>query len=199
MPDRLERHIALLHWVGRFRRVRSNRWARWLFVRCQELLVRAFGTSEVEREVELDDGTRLLCDLRDNLQLTLFLLGSYQADDLQTILDAIHPGSLFIDVGAHVGLFSATVARHMQDGKVISFEPSPDTAARLRINLELMVSPTVSMCSRWACRTNLEVLSFAKHRATTETSDADRCTKEENSWHRSRSGASTTSSRRAKS
>lgn len=42
-----------------------------------------------------------------------------------------------VDVGAHVGLFLLFVKRRYPDAEVLAFEPSPDTVALLRRNIEL--------------------------------------------------------------
>ncbi len=54
----------------------------------------------------------------------------------QTIVDYLHPGMTFYDVGANIGFFSLLAARIVGPfGHVISFEADPEIAARLRENL----------------------------------------------------------------
>jgi FkbM family methyltransferase len=57
---------------------------------------------------------------------------------LQDILTArLRPGMVFYDLGANIGLFTLLAARLVGiEGKVMSFEPDPVVAARLRRNVE---------------------------------------------------------------
>jgi FkbM family methyltransferase len=42
-------------------------------------------------------------------------------------------GDVFVDVGANEGIFTIPIAEHVgTDGRVLAFEPGPDTARRLR-------------------------------------------------------------------
>jgi FkbM family methyltransferase len=51
---------------------------------------------------------------------------------LQTLQHVVRPGDCVFDVGANIGFYSAVVARSVTDtGRVHSFEPSPQTFARL--------------------------------------------------------------------
>ena len=56
---------------------------------------------------------------------------------VQKILAArLRPGAVFYDLGANIGLFTLLAARLVGDsGKVFSFEPDPENAARLRRNI----------------------------------------------------------------
>ncbi len=48
----------------------------------------------------------------------------------------VTPGGVVADVGANIGAFAVTLARLAPAGKVLAFEPSPDTARTLRANVE---------------------------------------------------------------
>jgi FkbM family methyltransferase len=56
---------------------------------------------------------------------------------IQNILaERLRPGMVFYDLGANIGLFSLLAARLVSPtGRVISFEPDPETAARLKRNI----------------------------------------------------------------
>jgi len=56
------------------------------------------------------------------------------------------PGSLVLDVGAHIGLFMLFVKKRCPDADVIAFEPSPESADILRRNLELHGLSGVRVC-----------------------------------------------------
>jgi len=57
--------------------------------------------------------------------------------EMQTILsERLRPGMIFFDLGANIGLFTLLAARIVGEcGKVFSFEPDQENAARLRENI----------------------------------------------------------------
>jgi FkbM family methyltransferase len=65
----------------------------------------------------------------------------YLRGEVETVIQGIlaerlRPGMVFYDLGANIGLFSLIAARLVgPTGKVISFEPDPEAAARLRRNI----------------------------------------------------------------
>lgn len=74
-------------------------------------------------------------DLRDNLQRVLYFTGAYEPELNAFFRLELRAGDVFVDGGAHIGVHSLTVARHFRSlggGRVIAFEPSPDSAAKLR-------------------------------------------------------------------
>jgi FkbM family methyltransferase len=55
----------------------------------------------------------------------------------ELLLEALQPGDVVIDVGAHVGIVTLQAARHVgPDGHVHSVEPTPVNADMLRRNIE---------------------------------------------------------------
>jgi FkbM family methyltransferase len=56
---------------------------------------------------------------------------------VQTVIaERLRPGMVFYDLGANIGLFTLMAARIVaESGKVFSFEPDPENAARLRRNI----------------------------------------------------------------
>lgn len=67
--------------------------------------------------------------------LTAFLLRDWTEPELRRLLDFVRPGSVFVDVGANIGLYTlkaATVA-----GRVIAIEPGAEAGALLRSNVAL--------------------------------------------------------------
>jgi FkbM family methyltransferase len=80
-------------------------------------------------------GLDLDLDLRDNLQRTLFYTGTYEPGLLDFLHGELRCGDLAVDVGAHIGLHALTMARRLDQlggGRVIAFEPTQDSAAKLR-------------------------------------------------------------------
>jgi FkbM family methyltransferase len=80
-------------------------------------------------------GLRLELDLRDNLQRTLYFTGTYEPGLLCLLEDELRPGDVVLDAGAHVGVHALTAARRLRAlgaGRVIAFEPTPDSATTVR-------------------------------------------------------------------
>jgi FkbM family methyltransferase len=81
-------------------------------------------------------GLDLELDLRDNLQRTLWFTGTYEPGLLRALHDALRPGDVVVDVGAHVGVHALSAARRLRElggGRVIAFEPTDDSSAAVRL------------------------------------------------------------------
>ena len=79
----------------------------------------------------------------------------------------LRPGMTFYDLGANIGFFSLMAARLVGPaGRVISFEPDPEIAARLRANLAYnkFDHATVEQKAVWS---SLKAVSFVRGDATT--------------------------------
>ena len=94
------------------------------------LPVRAKGTAEAR----FPGGFRLRLDLRESLQRD-FLFGLYDRRELELVRERLGSGD-FVDVGAHVGLYTVAAAVH-GPGKVLAFEPNPSARAQLDANISL--------------------------------------------------------------
>jgi FkbM family methyltransferase len=78
-------------------------------------------------------GLRLELNLSDNVQRCLFFTGTYEGPYLRFLEQETQPGDTYIDVGGHIGLDAFIVARALaRHGRVVCFEPSPDSAALIR-------------------------------------------------------------------
>ena len=80
-------------------------------------------------------GLALDLDLRDNLQRTVYFTGTYEPGLLAFLVTELQAGDVVADVGAHVGVHALTAARRLRElggGRVIAFEPAPDSAAAVR-------------------------------------------------------------------
>jgi len=66
-----------------------------------------------------------------------YLRGDAENAVQKTLAERLRPGMVFYDLGANIGLFSLLAARLVgASGKVFSFEPDAEVAARLRRNVD---------------------------------------------------------------
>lgn len=66
-----------------------------------------------------------------------YVRGEAEAPIQKVLAERLQPGMVFYDLGANIGLFTLLGARLVgAKGRVISFEPDGDAAARLRRNIE---------------------------------------------------------------
>ena len=88
---------------------------------------------------ELESGLRVWCNLVDQVSKSV-LKGNYSPAITQLIRKYYRPGTTFCDIGANIGWFTLVMAQEIKEseagGKVISFEPQPDVASRLRRSIE---------------------------------------------------------------
>src|SRR5271170_5235092 len=65
-----------------------------------------------------------------------YLRGEVELAVQRVLAERLRPGMILYDLGANIGLFSLLAARLVgATGKVVSFEPDPGVAARLRRNI----------------------------------------------------------------
>lgn len=61
-----------------------------------------------------------------------------EVDEHSAVLERLHKGSVFVDIGANVGTYSVFVGHHLQgDCTLLAFEPNPRTYAKLIYNMKL--------------------------------------------------------------
>ncbi|MGC2527457.1 MAG: FkbM family methyltransferase [Candidatus Acidiferrum sp.] len=66
-----------------------------------------------------------------------YLRGEAEPRIQKVLAERLHPGMVFYDLGANIGLFTLLAARLVgATGRVVSFEPDGDAAARLRRNVQ---------------------------------------------------------------
>lgn len=84
-------------------------------------------------------GMKLRCRFIDNYSEKKFVFTPWRYDRKERALlsMALSKGGVFIDIGANVGLYTLTAAMAMagKKGRIIAFEPNPETFARLTFNL----------------------------------------------------------------
>ena len=76
-------------------------------------------------------------DLREGIDFSLFLFGSFERDILATIKALVPPDGIFVDVGANIGALTLPVAHYLDRGHVYAVEPTDFAFARLRQNVAL--------------------------------------------------------------
>ncbi len=71
-------------------------------------------------------------NLSGNLDRCLFFSGTYENEYLNFLRSELRPGDTYIDIGGHIGLDAFVVAKAIGHGRIVCFEPSPDSAATIR-------------------------------------------------------------------
>jgi FkbM family methyltransferase len=84
--------------------------------------------------------------LSDTLKIKLFqqsaiselIYNGFEETEIQFLKDTLKEGDYFLDIGANIGLFSLYAAEKVgPSGKVIAFEPAPDTFQKLSENVQI--------------------------------------------------------------
>jgi FkbM family methyltransferase len=102
-------------------------------LRLADLSERAFGQSRRCLTGIHQTGARVLCDLTDSVQRSIFYTGTYEPTLTALIEAEIQPGDVFLDIGANVGHYSLLAAKKLgATGHVHAIEASRQTADLLR-------------------------------------------------------------------
>ncbi len=87
------------------------------------------------------DSVRYCLDLNDYQAWLIYF--HFETDSSSPVLKYVKPGDVVIDIGGNIGQTALQAATKVtQKGKVISFEPYPDTYRKFKNNLSL--NPTIS-------------------------------------------------------
>jgi FkbM family methyltransferase len=87
---------------------------------------------------EQPNGGRVFLHHREDIGLVVLMSGGFERAETEFAIEQARPGTVAIDVGANVGMFSVPLALAVgPSGRVLTIEPSPDNVARLESNLEL--------------------------------------------------------------
>ena len=82
-------------------------------------------------------GVKLRLDLAESLQRD-FLFGLYDQAELALLRRALRGGGDFVDVGAHIGMYTVAAAVALgARGRVLALEPNPAAREQLEANLAL--------------------------------------------------------------
>lgn len=105
------------------------------------------GETDVTIRSGLGEGLRLPVRLKSE---KYYWTGNHEPHVQAALERLLEPGMTFWDVGAHIGFITVMAARQVgPEGRVVSFEPMPDTASRLRRSIELneLANVTVLECA----------------------------------------------------
>jgi FkbM family methyltransferase len=81
-------------------------------------------------------GIQWRLDLREGIDLTIYLAGAFERSTLAALEDLVRPGMNVVDVGANIGAHTLHLARLVgKEGAVAAFEPTDFAFAKLRANL----------------------------------------------------------------
>ena len=83
----------------------------------------------------LQDNSNILLNSRDSGPALSVIVGhKYEEGSVNLLLSFLEPNSVFIDVGANVGVFAIQVAKRLTSGKVFAFEPQVELFKLIRIS-----------------------------------------------------------------
>jgi FkbM family methyltransferase len=89
--------------------------------------------------VEVEPGVSLLLDPADDISRTILVsrAGRWEPEVWRSISSGLSDGAVFFDVGAHIGYDSLKAAMTVGErGRVVAFEPNPNTLTQLRSNID---------------------------------------------------------------
>ena len=89
--------------------------------------------------VEIEPGVSLLLDPEDAIARTILIsrTGNWEPEVWRAISSGLPRGAVFFDVGAHIGYDSLKASEIVgESGRVVAFEPNPNTVAQLKSNVE---------------------------------------------------------------
>jgi FkbM family methyltransferase len=82
------------------------------------------------------DGSRVRLRYSEVVGFLMLVQGSFERAEVETMIEAARPGTVAVDVGAHVGIFTVPLAHAVgAGGSVWAFEPQPENLERLQANL----------------------------------------------------------------
>ena len=83
---------------------------------------------------QYDGGLEMKVDLTDKIQENVFLYRCYRKErrHQKFMLSLVRPGDTVLDIGAHIGYYTASFAKRVgPGGRVFAFEPNPVNYSRL--------------------------------------------------------------------
>ena len=100
----------------------------------------------------LPNGERLRVVWNDFIGQEIYYHGCYEPETVAMVESALKPGSVFLDIGSHVGQYSVIAGRKVGPGGAVhAFEPDPDTFRLLSKNVAGMTNVhanQIALCDR---------------------------------------------------
>jgi FkbM family methyltransferase len=97
----------------------------------------------------MSPGTQFEVDLHDRVQRQMWA-GCYEPHVRKCLESLLADGDIFMDVGAHIGYFTAIAAQHVgPSGKVFAFEPDPVLHESLARNVAQLPWVQTFHCAVW--------------------------------------------------
>jgi FkbM family methyltransferase len=117
--------------------------------------------------ISLRDGTTLELPRQSRMTWAVAFEGYYDHAEVQHVKGFIRPGSVVLDVGASIGLWTVQLGRvaASRDARLWAFEPNPANTSWLRRNVALNdLSETVTVCEMGlGDRSESSALSHTEH------------------------------------
>ena len=84
------------------------------------------------------DGLRWSLDLREGIDLSIYLFGAFEPSVVRRYRRLVSPGDVVVDIGANVGAHTLPLARAAGEaGRVVAFEPTGWAYSKMLVNLGL--------------------------------------------------------------
>lgn len=118
----------------------TKRFPNWKFFRVLVTRIILPFYKRKQREICISEinGVKMHLDPKEYIDASLlFLPQMYDAKELDTLQELVKENWMILDVGAHIGFYSLTLARWVPKGRVLSIEADPGNAYRFHQNLNL--------------------------------------------------------------
>jgi FkbM family methyltransferase len=123
---------------------------------------RAFGRGPVA--VFDRGGLRWKLDLREGVDFSIFLLGSFEPEVISAYRRMVQPGATVIDVGANIGAHTLSLASCVgPTGRVVAVEPTQYAFERLREHISLNPELAPRITARQAMLMGSPSAALAEH------------------------------------
>ena len=106
-------------------------------------------------------GEPMLVVLPELISMTIWRYGFFEEDVCRFLLHSLRPGMNFVDIGAHFGFFTRLGSELVGDsGRVLSFEPTPNTFSQLMRNTVGNENVLLHNCAAFSSETELTLRDF---------------------------------------